>query len=134
MEKMRVARSTGNATGLANAAHRLKGTVVYLGAHSAADATQRVEQIGRSGPPPPSCRHRNDSRHGQKHQRARLGNRRRALRSSRWRAAADKPCPRQTGETLPTVRLDPSSNAWAVGDDQRAVLKTVVPPCKCSSR
>ena len=35
--------------GLGNAAHRLKGTVVYLGAHAAADATQRVEQIGKSG-------------------------------------------------------------------------------------
>ena len=49
IEKMRAALSTGNAVGLANAAHRLKGTVLYLGAHSATDTTQRVEQIGKSG-------------------------------------------------------------------------------------
>ena len=48
IEKMRVAVDTGNATALGNAAHRLKGTVLYLGAR-AADATQRVEQIGKSG-------------------------------------------------------------------------------------
>jgi HPt (histidine-containing phosphotransfer) domain-containing protein len=47
--KMRSALSDSNAAGPANAAHRLKGTVLYLGAHSAADATQRVEQIGKSG-------------------------------------------------------------------------------------
>ena len=49
VEQMRTSVSTGNATELANTAHRLKGTVVYLGAHAAADATRRVEQIGKSG-------------------------------------------------------------------------------------
>jgi len=49
IEKMRTALNTGNATGLGNAAHRLKGTVLYLGARSATDATQRVERIGQSG-------------------------------------------------------------------------------------
>ena len=49
VEKMRAAMDAGNAAGLGNAAHRLKGTVVYLGARSAADATRRVEQIGKSG-------------------------------------------------------------------------------------
>lgn len=39
----------GNATALAAAAHRLRGTIVYLGARSAADAAQRVEQLGKSG-------------------------------------------------------------------------------------
>ncbi|NLY01485.1 MAG: response regulator [Rhodopirellula sp.] len=39
----------GNATALAAAAHRLRGTIVYLGARSAADAAQQVEQLGKSG-------------------------------------------------------------------------------------
>lgn len=49
MEKMRTAVSAGNTTGLSNTAHRLKGTMLYLGAQSAAAATQCVEEIGRSG-------------------------------------------------------------------------------------
>jgi len=49
IEKMRTALSTGNAMGLGNTAHRLKGTVLYLGAQLATDAAQRVEQIGQSG-------------------------------------------------------------------------------------
>lgn len=49
IEKMRAALSTANATELGNTAHRLKGTVLYLGASAAADATQRVERIGKSG-------------------------------------------------------------------------------------
>ena len=49
IERMRTALNDSNATDLASTAHRLKGTVVYLGAPSAADATQRVEQIGMSG-------------------------------------------------------------------------------------
>jgi PAS domain S-box-containing protein len=49
LEQMRAALSNGAATELANAAHRLKGTVAYLGAAPAMEATQHVEAIGRSG-------------------------------------------------------------------------------------
>jgi signal transduction histidine kinase/DNA-binding NarL/FixJ family response regulator len=49
VEQMRTALRESNAIELANTAHRLGGTVVYLGARAAAEATQRVEQIGRSG-------------------------------------------------------------------------------------
>ncbi len=49
IEQMLRALGTGHATDLADTAHRLKGTVVYLGARAAADATRRVEQIGKSG-------------------------------------------------------------------------------------
>ncbi len=49
LEQMRAAVGNGAATELANAAHRLKGTVAYLAAPPAFDATQCVEGIGRSG-------------------------------------------------------------------------------------
>ncbi|MHB8899585.1 MAG: response regulator [Thermoguttaceae bacterium] len=49
LEQMQEALANGNATDMGNAAHRLKGTVSYLGAAPAVDATRRVEQMGRSG-------------------------------------------------------------------------------------
>lgn len=49
LEEMRQATAGGDAAALARAAHRLKGTVVYLGARPTADAARRVEQAGASG-------------------------------------------------------------------------------------
>jgi PAS domain S-box-containing protein len=49
LQQMRAAFSTGAATELADAAHRLKGTVAYLGAAPALAATRCAEDIGRSG-------------------------------------------------------------------------------------
>ena len=49
MSQMRAALHNGEAKVLGDTAHRLKGTVVYLGAGPSADATGRVEQIGKSG-------------------------------------------------------------------------------------
>jgi CheY-like chemotaxis protein/HPt (histidine-containing phosphotransfer) domain-containing protein/anti-sigma regulatory factor (Ser/Thr protein kinase) len=49
LEQMRAALLDGDANSLAYAAHRFAGTVRYLGAQPASDATNRVEQIGRSG-------------------------------------------------------------------------------------
>jgi HPt (histidine-containing phosphotransfer) domain-containing protein len=49
VEQMRAALAAGQATELGNAAHRLKGTVAYLGAAPALDATRAVEQKGKSG-------------------------------------------------------------------------------------
>jgi signal transduction histidine kinase/CheY-like chemotaxis protein len=49
LEQMRKALSSQDAEELGFAAHRLKGTVVFLGASPAADATRRVEQIGLLG-------------------------------------------------------------------------------------
>ena len=49
LEQMWTALGSGNATELARTAHSLQSTVVYLGAHPAAAATRRVEQIGNSG-------------------------------------------------------------------------------------
>ena len=49
LDQMREALARGNGATLAAVAHRLKGTVVYLAAGPAADATRRVEQIGKSG-------------------------------------------------------------------------------------
>ncbi|MGA2799181.1 MAG: ATP-binding protein, partial [Thermoguttaceae bacterium] len=49
LEQMRTALKSQNAEELGFAAHRLKGTVVFLGASPAADATRRVEQIGLLG-------------------------------------------------------------------------------------
>ena len=46
---MRAALESGNATELASVAHRLKGTVVYLGAVPALEATKCVEGMGRCG-------------------------------------------------------------------------------------
>jgi signal transduction histidine kinase/HPt (histidine-containing phosphotransfer) domain-containing protein len=48
LARMRTALGDGDAAEMANAAHRLKGTLGYLGAAPAMDATQRVEQIGKS--------------------------------------------------------------------------------------
>jgi HPt (histidine-containing phosphotransfer) domain-containing protein len=47
--QMRGALGDGAAAELAAAAHRLKGTVAYLGAAPALEATQCVETVGRSG-------------------------------------------------------------------------------------
>jgi PAS domain S-box-containing protein len=49
VEQMRAALSNGAGVELANTAHRLKGTVAYLGAAPALAATGHVEDIGRSG-------------------------------------------------------------------------------------
>ena len=49
LEQMRAALGNGDGTELANTAHRLKGTVAYLGAAPALEATRCVEDIGRSG-------------------------------------------------------------------------------------
>ena len=49
LDEMRAALAHGDREKLAAAAHRLKGTVVYLAAGPAAEAAARVEQIGRSG-------------------------------------------------------------------------------------
>jgi CheY-like chemotaxis protein len=49
VEQMRTALGNFDAAELAKAAHRLKGTVAYLGAAPATAATQRAEDIGRSG-------------------------------------------------------------------------------------
>jgi CheY-like chemotaxis protein/HPt (histidine-containing phosphotransfer) domain-containing protein len=49
LEKMRTALADGNGVELANAAHRLKGTVGYLGAAPAMDAVRSVEQMGKRG-------------------------------------------------------------------------------------
>ncbi len=48
VEQMRAALSDGAGIELANAAHRLKGTVAYLGAAPALAATRCVEEVGRS--------------------------------------------------------------------------------------
>ena len=49
LERMHVALGNGAAGELANTAHRLKGTVSYLGAAPALAATRHVEEIGHSG-------------------------------------------------------------------------------------
>ena len=46
---MRTALTKSDVQVIYEAAHRLKNTVVYLGAAPTAEATQRVEQIRRSG-------------------------------------------------------------------------------------
>ncbi|MEN6494678.1 MAG: PocR ligand-binding domain-containing protein [Thermoguttaceae bacterium] len=48
LNQMHAALARGDGADLAAAAHRLKGTVVYLAAGPAADATRQVEQIGKS--------------------------------------------------------------------------------------
>ena len=49
LEQVRTALGNGEGGRIANVAHRLKGTVAYLGAAPALAACQRVEDIGRSG-------------------------------------------------------------------------------------
>ena len=49
LREMHKALENGDAQELGHAAHRLKGTVVFLGAPLAAEAARRVEQIGLSG-------------------------------------------------------------------------------------
>jgi signal transduction histidine kinase/HPt (histidine-containing phosphotransfer) domain-containing protein len=49
LQQMAAAIGHGDAAALDCAAHRLKGTVAYLGAPAALDATRRVEQISQSG-------------------------------------------------------------------------------------
>ncbi|NUQ65124.1 MAG: response regulator [Pirellulales bacterium] len=49
MEQIRASIELGNAEEAHRAAHRLKGTVVYLGAARAGEATRRVEQLARAG-------------------------------------------------------------------------------------
>ena len=49
VEQMRTALSNGDGTELAKTAHRLKGTVAYLGAATALEAIGFMEHIGRSG-------------------------------------------------------------------------------------
>jgi HPt (histidine-containing phosphotransfer) domain-containing protein len=47
LPRMRVALQTGNLVEVGQLGHRLKGTLVYLGAKSAEEAAQRVERFGR---------------------------------------------------------------------------------------
>jgi PAS domain S-box-containing protein len=47
--QMRAALAAGAADDFANAAHRLKGTILYLGAAAALAATTRAEALGRAG-------------------------------------------------------------------------------------
>lgn len=49
LARMRAALDKGDSADLAAAAHRLKGTTIYLGAALAQNAAQHVEQIGISG-------------------------------------------------------------------------------------
>ena len=49
LERMRTALADGNVVELRNAAHRLKGTVGYLGAAPATNAVHQVEQLGIDG-------------------------------------------------------------------------------------
>jgi HPt (histidine-containing phosphotransfer) domain-containing protein len=49
LEQMRTARGAGNAKKLADAAHRLQGTVLYLAAAPAEEAARCVETLGRAG-------------------------------------------------------------------------------------
>jgi PAS domain S-box-containing protein len=49
LEQMRTELNNGDAEELGRAAHQLKGTVIFLGASPAADATRRVEQMGLLG-------------------------------------------------------------------------------------
>jgi len=49
LARMETAIQTGDAAELARTAHRMKGTVSYLGAAPATAAALRVEQIGRIG-------------------------------------------------------------------------------------
>jgi CheY-like chemotaxis protein len=49
VERMRSAMAGGDAEDLVYAAHRLKGTILYLGSHPAMESADRLERIGRSG-------------------------------------------------------------------------------------
>ena len=49
LDQMRAAAGNVDATGLARAAHRLKGTVLYLGAGACRRAVEQVERAGMSG-------------------------------------------------------------------------------------
>ena len=49
LDRMRAALEAGDATVLADAAHRLKNTVLYLAAEPACTATTEVEQLGWAG-------------------------------------------------------------------------------------
>ena len=47
--EIQVAAGAGDATAIERKAHRLKGTVLYLGAEATVEAVARVETLGRSG-------------------------------------------------------------------------------------
>ena len=49
LAEIQAAAGADDATAIARKAHRLKGTVLYLGAKAASQAVDRVEAIGRSG-------------------------------------------------------------------------------------
>lgn len=49
LERLRTALAHGDAAEVAATAHRLKGTVVYLGAARTEELTKRVEAAGRAG-------------------------------------------------------------------------------------
>jgi len=49
LPEIRAAAAAGNATAVEKKAHRLKGTVLYLGAKAATETVARVETLGRSG-------------------------------------------------------------------------------------
>jgi len=48
VEQLRVAAAEGDAKQLVDVAHRLKNTLVYLGARPAVEAARRLEKIGKS--------------------------------------------------------------------------------------
>ena len=49
LPEIRAAAGAGDASTVEKKAHRLKGTVLYLGAEAAVAAVARVEALGRSG-------------------------------------------------------------------------------------
>ena len=49
LDQMRAAAGNADAMGLAHVAHRLKGTVLYLGAAACREAVGQVERAGMSG-------------------------------------------------------------------------------------
>jgi signal transduction histidine kinase/DNA-binding response OmpR family regulator/HPt (histidine-containing phosphotransfer) domain-containing protein len=49
MPEIRAAAEAGDAAAVARKVHRLKGTLLYLGAKAASEAVARVEALGRSG-------------------------------------------------------------------------------------
>ncbi|MGA2063845.1 MAG: Hpt domain-containing protein [Thermoguttaceae bacterium] len=48
--EIRAAAAKGDAAGVARLAHRLKGSVAYLGAAPATETCGRLEELGRAGP------------------------------------------------------------------------------------
>ncbi len=49
LNQIQAALDRGDAEQIATAVHRLKGTIVYLGARAAAESAKQIEQLGRAG-------------------------------------------------------------------------------------